>query len=122
MKDRLFLLLPNFAEGGHGPLFCGECAVVEGMLSYYPQLRQELDVTYVKFQRPRPEIVKELGPDNQSSPVLILGDPKAAVPPSVTVKTYQEKKFINNEFEICHYLAAKHHVGDVHHPLVRKAV
>lgn len=115
MKDRLYLLRPNFSDKGAGPFFCGECAVVEGMLSFYPQLRQHVDVTYVDFVRPRPAIVSELGPEHQSSPVLVLADGNASVPPSVHVKRASGKAFIDNEHEICNYLAAAFEVGKIHH-------
>lgn len=116
MKDRLYLLRPSFSDRGDGPFFCGECAVVEGMLGFYPELRQEIDVHYVSFQRPRPEIVRELGPDHQSAPVLVLGDPLAPVPASVRVQEAHGRRFLDNEFEICNYLAARYRVGRIHHP------
>lgn len=114
-RDRLYLLKPNFADKGEGPFFCAECALVEGMLSFYPELRSKVDVTYVDFVRPRPAIVKELGPENQSSPVLVLGNTATKVPPTVNVKTANGKKFLDNEHEICNYLAATFLVGRPHH-------
>lgn len=111
-KDRLYLLKPDFVADGMRQ-FCSECAMVEGMLSFYPYIRDELDVVYVGFTRPRPEIVAELGPENQSSPVLIVGDAKnhAKAPPNVKVRTYEGKMFINDPFEVCEYLAAVHGAG-----------
>jgi hypothetical protein len=41
MKDRLFLFKPNFMDRGKGPYFCPGCVVVEGMLSFYPTLRDQ---------------------------------------------------------------------------------
>lgn len=111
MKDRLFLLKPDFSDEGIKK-FCSECAMVEGMLSFYPNIRKTLDVKYINFTRPRPEIVAELGPENQSAPVIILGDPslaKKAV--NVKPKTYHGKVFLNDPFEVCEYLAAAHGVG-----------
>lgn len=115
MRDRLYLLKPNFGDKGTGPFFCAECAVVEGMLSFYPQLRKELDVRYIAFERPRPELVHELGPDHQSSPTLVLADgPTANLPATVHVQTANGKRFIQNEYEICNYLAARHKLGAPH--------
>ena len=111
MKDRLYLLRPDFSDAGFKQ-FCSECAMVEGMLSFYPHLRTNVDVTYINFTRPRAEIVAELGPENQSSPVIILADPAAArKAQNVRPKTYNGKTFLNDPFEVCEYLAAVHGVG-----------
>jgi DUF3088 family protein len=115
VKDRLYLLRPNFSDKGDGPFFCAECALVEGMLSFYPNLRTHVDVTYVDFVRPRPAIVKELGPEHQSAPVLVLGQKPAKLPGTVQVKQSNGKSFIDNEYEICNYLAAAHALGRPHH-------
>lgn len=114
VSDRLYLLRPNFDNNGSGPFFCAECAVVEGMLSFYPALRNKVDVTYVEFKRPRPEIVTELGPEHQSSPVLVLESPSPLAPATVKIQESNGRKFINNEYEICNYLAAVHRVGQPH--------
>ena len=114
-RDRLYLLRPNFTDKGDGPFFCAECALVEGMLSFYPELRQKLDVTYVDFVRPRPQIVAELGPEHQSSPVLILGKVPANVPGTVELKQANGKTFINDEHGICNFLAATYKLGRPHH-------
>jgi len=115
VKDRLYLLRPNFQDKGDGPFFCAECALVEGMLSFYPDLRRRVDVTYVDFVRPRPAIVKELGAEHQSAPVLVLANGATQVPATVNVKKSNGKSFIDNEHEICNYLAAVHTVGRPHH-------
>ncbi len=111
MKDRLFLLKPDFADEGFKQ-FCSECAMVEGMLSFYPHIRKSLDIKYIKFTRPRTEIVAERGSENQSSPVIILADPKAAdKAKNVNPKAYNGKVFLNDPYEVCEYLAAVHGVG-----------
>lgn len=106
------MLKPDFTDAGFRQ-FCSECAMVEGMLSFYPDIRLNLDIKYIGFTRPRPEIVAELGPEHQSSPCLILGDPSRAkkAPPNVRVKSSNGKQFINDPYEICEYLATVHAVG-----------
>ena len=39
MKDQLYLLRPGFMNAGMGPLYCSDSAPVEGVLSFFPQLR-----------------------------------------------------------------------------------
>ena len=111
MKDRLFLLKPDFTDEGFKQ-FCSECAMVEGMLSFYPQIRSQLEIKYIAFTRPRKDIVAELGPDNQSSPVLIVADPaKAKKAQNVKLKQYNGRSFVNDPYEVCEYLAVVHGVG-----------
>ena len=72
MKDQLFLLQPGFFNVGLGPLYCTESLPIEGMLSFFPQLRKLIDVHYLAFPRPRVELVRLLGETHQNIPVLIL--------------------------------------------------
>lgn len=111
MKDRLFLLKPDFSDAGFKQ-FCSECAMVEGMLSFYPQIRDNLDIKYIHFTRPRPDIVAELGPENQSAPVIVLADPASAKKAqNVKPKTSNGKTFIADPYEVCEYLAGAYGTG-----------
>lgn len=114
-RDRLYLLKPDFLEGG-ARQFCSECAMVEGMLSFYPQLRQSLDVRYIGYARPRPDIVAELGPEHQSAPCLVVADPaKAArLAPHVQLQSSNGKAFVADPFLVCEYLAATLGTGRPH--------
>lgn len=111
MKDRLYLLTPGFQMVDGGPFFCADCALVEGMLSFIPQLRDRVDVHYVNYERPRPKIVAELGPDHQSSPTLVLAGQPAA---DTQTKEANGKHFIDDAREICDYLARAHVVARPH--------
>jgi hypothetical protein len=114
MKDRLYLLKPNFTDKGAGPFFCPGCGRVEGMLSYYPALRDKIEIHHIDFQRPRPALVSELGEEHQGCPKLILGDPTRPVPSNVTVNQAKGHRFISDDIGICRYLAKTHGVGEPH--------
>lgn len=107
MTDQLFLMKPGFHNAGLGPFYCGDSVSVEGMLGFFPALRDMLDVTYVEFPRPRQAIVDLIGEANQSVPVLVLGD-DASVPSGVVVKDAEGRRFIDNERHIRQYLSARH--------------
>ena len=83
-KPILFLLRAGFPDATRGPggFFCPECATIAGLLYYYPQLTEALDVRQVEAPRPRPDVVALVGAENQSCPVLVLppGDLPAGVP------------------------------------------
>ena len=52
---KLFLLRPNFPDkklSETNIYFCPDCAMIEGVLSYYPELKQKVEITYVDFEVP----------------------------------------------------------------------
>jgi hypothetical protein len=112
-RDILFLLKHDFADPG-GRYYCPECAQITGALTYYPALRHGLDVRYVDFPRPRPEIVEFIGEENQSCPVLILAHAPAAGVPGIEIGENRGRHFISGAHEIGKYLARIHGVGEPH--------
>ena len=50
-KDQLFLLKPGFFKESEGPFYCGDSVAVEGLLSFFSQLRNEIDVHYIDAPR-----------------------------------------------------------------------
>ncbi|HVL48558.1 MAG TPA: DUF3088 domain-containing protein [Candidatus Thermoplasmatota archaeon] len=109
VKDTLFLLKPGFLDGS-SRFFCGECAMVEGMLSFYPPLREKLDVRYVGYARPRSDVIALVGEENQGVPLLVLGDRERmkGAPPSIEWGEADGRTFIQHPFQICEYLAARY--------------
>lgn len=112
MKDRLYLLKPNFLDQGKA-YFCPGCAQVEGMLSFYPALREKIEVFYIGFPRPRPRLVAEIGEENQGCPKLVIGG-EGDVPQGIAVGEANGRRFISAPLEICNYLAAAYGVGAPH--------
>ena len=99
--EKLFLLKADFKDADRGDgkrYFCPDCVMLEGLLSYYPRVREELDVRYVNFARPRNVLVDLIGEANQSCPVLVLED----------------GTFINETDEIIRNLTKYHQVGEQH--------
>ncbi|MFA9388764.1 MAG: DUF3088 family protein [Prolixibacteraceae bacterium] len=99
--EKLFLLNPNFQDDTRGAgksYFCPPCALIEGVLSLYPELRKKLEIHHVDFVRPRPSIIELIGENNQSCPVLIKTD----------------GTFINDPDLILDYLAKKYGIGYAH--------
>lgn len=70
-KDTLFLLPPGFAANGRRE-FCPECAEIWGVLSWYPALKDTLEIVYVGIDQPRPDIVALLGEGRHNAPTLVL--------------------------------------------------
>ena len=112
-KDKLFLLKPDFMDAEEGPFYCPESAPIEGLLSYYPQLREELEVQYLDFARPRQAIIKEIGAENQGMPVIVLGTVRFPAGGFETREAHG-KQFITGDKEICSYLSMAYRIGIAH--------
>ena len=115
---KLFLLKPDFTDNkidDKGNLyFCPECASILGIIKYYPQLEKHLDIEYVDFKRPRKEIIKLIGGDNQSCPVLIIENHKDDNVDISYFKSYEDKLFVNSIELIAKYLHEKFGIGILH--------
>lgn len=107
MKDQLYLMQPGFMNAGLGPFYCGDSVSIEGLLGFFPELREAVDVTYIAFPRPRQQIVDRIGEDHQSVPVLILAD-ESTVPDGVTAEMAKLRRFISDEKGIRKYLSITH--------------
>jgi hypothetical protein len=99
--EKLFLLKADFEDLNRADgkkYFCPECSPIEGLLSYYPRLRNEIEVHYVDFTRPRKILVDLIGEENQSCPVLVRPD----------------GSFINDMNQIIDYLTENYKIGHCH--------
>jgi len=81
-------------------------------LSCHPQLREQLDIRYVGFTKPRAPVVELLGDANQSCPVLILADKQARVRYDITESNGYP--FISGDRPIAKYLSQRYAVGFIH--------
>ncbi len=111
-KDTLFLLRP--VDSPDDAYYCPDCAFIEGVLAYYPFLRNLLDIRYVDFPRPRPAIVAEIGDEHQDSPVLIISEDRTIPNLKVEIKMARGRYFINDPRGIAAYLAEMYGVGRPH--------
>jgi hypothetical protein len=111
--DRLYLLKPQFMDQGKGPYFCPGCAQMLGLLEFYPPLKQKLEVRYLDFQRPRPELVDLVGEENQSCPVLVLKNAPGQSP-AIPIRQAKGHWFVEGADEIARYLAHVHGIGIPH--------
>jgi hypothetical protein len=108
MKDELYLLRPGFFNVGVGPLYCGDSLPVEGLLSFFPQLRTLLNVHYLEFPRPRAALAATLGEEHQGIPVLVLADERKIADEDLIPKEANGKRFFADERSIRRYLSAQY--------------
>ena len=105
MRDTLFVLHPGFLDKGVR-WFCPYSAQVIGMLAYYPELRDTLEIVEMEYPRPRQAVIELVGEAHQALPLLVLRDdvPPADVP-HVTIGEANGRKFVEKTIEILRYLA-----------------
>ena len=112
MTDTVFLLAPDFVDGG-ATYFCPYSAQIVGFLTYYPAIRATLDVVALGYDKPRRPLVDLLGAAHQAPPILVLGGSPANVP-DVTIGHANGHAFIEKTIEIVRYLAATRGVAAPH--------
>lgn len=113
-RDQLYLLNPGFLDQGSGPYFCPGCAQMVGLLEFYPALKARLEMRYLDFPRPRPELIALLGEENQSCPVLVLANPPASGDVSPLIQKAKSRWFVEGADEIARYLAHAYGSGMPH--------
>jgi Protein of unknown function (DUF3088) len=116
--DILFLLKPNFLDkyrdSDDQKYYCPDCAFLEGVLSYYPQLREQLDIRYIDFPKPRKEIVELVGEEFQGCPNLILdSDNHQLVDPNQFYR-YKDTLYTNDTKLLVNYLRDKYNIAEAH--------
>ena len=85
-----------------------------GLLEFYPALKQQLEVRWLEFSRPRPELIDLLGEEKQSCPVLVLKDAPNDPPTMSEVQRANGRWFVEGADEIAHYLAQVNGIGVPH--------
>lgn len=115
-KDQLFLLTANFhdATQGPGPFFCQDCATIEGVLSYFPILREHLDVHYIAFDKPREWLVELLGEAHQNCPTLVAAPRVNAHAALLQTSQVTGRQFATDPPAIIAYLIAAYGISHVH--------
>jgi len=104
-KDLLFLLPPGFAANDRRE-FCPECAEMWGVLSYYPALKEALEIEYVGIDHPRDAICELLGAGRWNAPTLILRDAKPR-PDDLPVQSSNGFEFLGSARDIAKYFALR---------------
>tara|TARA_R110000851_G_scaffold14645_3_gene49388 strand:+ start:122 stop:469 length:348 start_codon:yes stop_codon:yes gene_type:complete len=105
-KDVLFLLPPGFEDKGRRE-FCPECAEIWGVLSYFPAIRDALDIVHVGLDHPRSEIVTLLGEGNHNAPTLVL-HPDTQVHPDLDVQEANGLRYLPSARSIARHFAHRY--------------
>ncbi len=105
-KDVLFLLPPGFEANGRRE-FCPECAEIWGVLSYFPAIRDALDIVHVGLEQPRAEIVALIGEGRHNAPTLVL-HPDTQVHPDMDVQEATGLRYLPSARNIARHFAHRY--------------
>lgn len=117
--DILFLLTPGFADpdrDGEGlTYFCPDCAFMEGVLHYHPALREQLDIRYVGYPKPRRDIVALVGEARQGCPNLILDPSNHGAASARRFHRVGDRLHTDDPRAIAEYLAERYGIAIAHY-------
>ena len=115
---KLFLLKPDFPDkkiDAHTKFYCPYCAMILGVLNYYPELKDKLEIFFIDFERPRKQIVELIGEDHQGCPNLILDKHEInGLTDTSYLKEHGAYYFVNSAPMIAKYLTATYDIGVAH--------
>ncbi len=78
--------------------------MLEGVLKYYPEIKQKLEITYIDFPRPRKQIIELLGEENQNMPILII-ERRDIDLIALNIRTYNDIVFLTGSDDIVRYFS-----------------
>jgi len=113
MRDRLFLLQPDFLDPAYPGqrFYCWHCALLEGVIASFPGLLERIDVERIAWPRPRRAVVDLVGEENQSLPLLVLGED---APQDLATGTHGAVRFVAGKDAILSVLGRRHGIPDPH--------
>ena len=113
METTLFILDNPFKDEkiSDADFLCWQCILLEGVLAKFPSQLESLHVKRVPFQRPRKDVVKLVGEENQSLPTLVLG--KGVLPDNET-GSFGETRFVKGKDQILNALNQIYKIPLVH--------
>jgi hypothetical protein len=112
-RDKLFMLHPD-AEDPKYPgrrFYCEHCAILEGVLTYFPELTKKIDIQRVNWPRPRAEVVALVGENNQGLPLLILANGETS---QHQTGVFEGRAFVSDKDAILKVLAERHGIAEPH--------
>lgn len=106
-RDTLFLLTAGFEDPAFPGerFYCWHCALLEGLLTSFPDLATKLDVRRVAWPRPRATVIEAVGEPNQSLPVLLLAKGSST---ELATGSHHGRHFVAGSDEISRALHVRH--------------
>ena len=84
---------------------------MEGVLASFPELHSRIDVERIAWERPREPVVRWVGPENQSLPLMILADD---APAEFATGRSGATRFVAGKDAILSVLSRRHGIPEPH--------
>lgn len=112
-RDKLIILDVDFTDPDfpNQRFYCWHCALIEGLLSSYPDMAKKLDVERISWPRPRQAVIDLIGSENQSVPVLVLADD---APKGLATGQFGNRRFVDDKDAILHALSIRYGIAAPH--------
>lgn len=81
--------------------------MLEGVIKYYPELKDHFEIVYIDFPRPRNKVIDLLGEENQSLPSLVINNNVMDLS-SLNAKYSNDQLFLISAEDILKYFAQQH--------------
>lgn len=106
-RDKLFLLRPDFEDPAYPGkrFYCVYCALIEGVLTSFPELGKQLEVERVAWPRPRLSVIAMVGEQNQSLPLLVLAGTDVS---TNRTGVFEGRSFVSDKEKILTALTERH--------------
>lgn len=108
---QLFLLKPGFRDeklaSPDQTYYCPTSAWIEGILHYFPYLRNQMEIVYVDFPRPRAALEALLGAQYTDCPALVFSPDEDPWPLSGQFTYAGGRHFTNDTMVIARFFAEK---------------
>ena len=84
---------------------------MEGLLTSFPSLAEQIDVKRIAWPKPRTQLVEIIGEGHQSVPVLVFG---AQPSKEIKVKSHNGVLFVDDKDEILHAFTIQYGIPHPH--------
>jgi hypothetical protein len=113
--DKLILRRPGFEDPAFPgqTFYCLHCALVEGVLTSFPELAARLIIERIVWPRPEHSVGALVGEGSQSLPLLVLTPGETS---RYRTGTYQDRVLVAGKDRILAALSERHGFPDPHHP------
>jgi len=113
-RDRIFLLQPGFEDPKQPgkSFFCPYSNQIEGVLASHPGLAAAVEIQRLPYPRPRRPVVDLVGEENQSLPLLVLGEGHPV--PSDAATAPSGLRYLSDTRRILEVLAERHGIPQPH--------
>ena len=110
----LYLYKRDFIDHGDQHYFCPFCLRVEGLMAMFPEIRHNVEVRYVDYEKPRGKLPVLVGEQQQSCPQLLLPEGDDDISGQYSIKASTGMLHIEKTDQIIDYFINRFNLPKIH--------